>query len=205
MKKLMLWIWMGMITLSVLLPSSVFAVLGEVYDNKDAEFDYSLCCGDSGDIASVHSWVEYNDPVDAYRYYYQIHDISPSYKINYFQFAIFETELGFNYGKDQPGIDPIMWSPLMTSDAPSTVYGMGAFFSTAITEGTSSYTLWFESEDRPREAEGLLSGFVINPLGLPENVALCGELFIPQVPEPATMSLLALGAGFVIGRKKNNQ
>ena len=108
MKKLMLWIWMGMITLSVLLPSSVFAVLGEVYDNYDAEFDYSLCCGNSGDIASVHSWVEYNDPVDAYRYYYQIHDVSSDYKINYFQFAIFETELGFNYGKDQPGIDPII-------------------------------------------------------------------------------------------------
>ncbi len=194
MKKLML--WMGLITWVVLLPTGAFATLV-----VDESFDYSLCCGQGGDVAYVNSWVDYDD-VDTYTYYYQILDVAPEYSINYFQFEIPETE----YSTLNEAAVPTTSTPqdvygywfALTNPDSTIAYGMAALFPSPVIEGKISYTLSFESQLAPTESAGQLSGF-----GPDGTVCLCGELFTP-IPEPATMALLALGAGFAIKRKKRD-
>ena len=178
-----------------------------IYQGFDTTFDYSLCCGEGGDsLASVHSWVTYDD-VDTFTYYYQIQGVSAGYEINYFQLGLpdiptselsylGETSSSF-YG--QPGNYPAVWRTYLHLDTQDEIaYGVGAIYSIPITEGLTSYILYFDSSLQPIKTSGLLSGFGPDD----NNICLCGSVYTP-IPEPITLALLASGAAFVMGKKRN--
>ena len=179
------------------LPSAAHAAFAPLED-YDQHFGYSPCCDEQGSaVAAVHSWVEYDDEGGIYRYLYQVRDVAPDYRINYFQFAVDEEPLGTasvsNYG-GYAGTIPAQWSSL---DEAGTVYGMGAFFATAVSPGTSSYILGIDSYTAPHQSSGMLSGF--GPEGY---MSLCGDVFAPvAVPEPATLLLLMGGAAAIRSRR----
>lgn len=196
MMKRNLWVVMSLVMAACL--SAGAGAAFEPMDNYDQQFGYGLCCGDQGqNYATVHSWVEYNDESGVYRYLYQIHDVSADYRINYFEFALDESPISSTAYSSYGGYSGSIygfWSPL---DDNGSVYGMGAFFASAVTAGASSYVLRMDSFESPGQVSGLLSGF--GPNGV---LSLCGDVFVPA-PEPTTLLLLASGAAMVMRKKRN--
>ena len=183
--------WMGMVVWAVL-PSAAFSGLTPI---EEASFDYQDMVGNIG--ASVNSWVTDNGN-ETFTYYYQIHNVTSGYKINYFQFSVPETASYTDWGLktswgEYEGYVMADWHSL---EIGGDVYGMGASFTSGLTSAQDSMIFLFTSDTGPVESSGMLAGF--NPAGGP--IALYGGLYAP-VPEPMTLLFLAAGGGFVIKMK----
>ena len=192
-------VWMVMnLVMAVCLSAAAVAAF-EPMDSYDQQFAYSLCCDPTQATAdaTVHSWVEYDAQSGLYRYLYQIHDVSADYRINYFEFTLHESPISSTASSSYGGYSGTVyafWSPL---DDNGSVYGMGAFFASAVMAGANSYVLRMDSVKAPGQMSGLLSGF--GPNGV---LSLCGDVFVPA-PEPTTLLLLASGAAMVMRKKRN--
>ncbi len=187
MKKLML--WMGLMLLGALMvPPSLSA--GIVVDSEDFDgFEFTQVGGSETFI--VHSWVEDSPTTGYYRYNYEI--LEPDYNIQWFSVELLSDAIvsALKPVPSEAG-DPAMWSIIGSN------FSVDAFFSSPILPGQDSAVLWFDSPQPYTIVDGMASGISGGVYR-----AFEGNLYSP-IPEPATMALLALGAGFVIRRKHNN-
>ena len=190
MKKLML--WMGLMLLGVLMvPAGVFA--GIVVDSEDFDgFVFTQTCGSETFI--VHSWVEDSPTTGYYRYNYEI--LEQNVNIQWFSVELLSDAIvsALKPVPSETG-DPAMWSVVEFDGSDVSV---DAFYISQIIPGQDSTVLWFDSPQPYTIVDGMASGITGGVYRSFE-----GNLYSP-IPEPATMSLLALGAGFVIRRRHKN-
>jgi len=180
--------WTVMMTVAV--SSMVYAVVDLMVEET---FDYQ----DRGEMtcASVSSWVTDNGDA-TFTYFYQIGNVADDYKIHYFQFSFINPPVTVT-NKGQTISGGSIYADWNRLEVGGDVYGMSAYFSTALTAGASSTILYYDSELEPGVTSGMLTGF--DPTL--QNISLTGNVYTP-VPEPATMLLLAAGAAYVMRKRQ---
>ncbi|MCE5184667.1 MAG: hypothetical protein LLF76_00885 [Planctomycetaceae bacterium] len=178
--------WLGAVlgTLVVFsLPSSAITT----WDMTDA-FDE---LGGSTASVSVHSWVEPLVTAQFYRYNYEI--TSTSVNINWFSVGLLQ-DCGLTGSRGVTatigGRAPLLWDFM---DTPAS--SITALFQPQVAANGKSYILSFESWQAPTVGSAMVSGNTNTQFH-----SLVGNVFTP-IPEPVTVTLLALGA-VLIGRKR---
>lgn len=176
MKKTML--WMGM--MSLVMSAGAWAVL--VPADENVTFNYG------SDEIIVNSQVTLDGEV--YTYTYQI----TSTDLHVFNFAVQllpgSNAVNATYAAD--GVEPTSW---VISDSPLIAT---ALFGDLVNPGEVSATLSFDSSQAPTYGNAVVNGMTANF----SFASAEGRIFTP-IPEPATLLLLAVGAGVFIRRRKS--
>jgi hypothetical protein len=142
--------------------------------------------------AKVTSTVYQLDPAsDGFLYTYQIsvpnEQPDPKPKFTWFSVALNPGTEIRNKNWELNGIVPFMWEPV--EDENNNPISIEAFFKKGLTFSSGdSALLWFTSPNSPDYGWGALSQ---NSGGL--TILVEGNVLVPQVPEPMTLSLLGLG------------
>ncbi len=132
-----------------------------------------------------------------YLYTYQITNNS-SVGLSFFSVAVTSGSVINDVGRDSGTANPLFWTPVTDSDT-SLVQSVDALFNLTIKNTQTSALLWFVSDNGPVSEQGSLFGTSASG---PRYAA--ADLLAP-VPEPATISLLAIGGILAArARRKNN-
>ncbi|MHC5082475.1 MAG: PEP-CTERM sorting domain-containing protein [Planctomycetota bacterium] len=167
----------------------------------DGTFTLEGCCGGS-DTVTVDSWVEPSIGAAGYTYYYQI----TATDIYVDGFSVFVDP--FNDVVNDGSVGALPAGPLEST--PISMYEtnpewevdwnfkdlIGPIGSPAPT--AYSAVLYFTSDYMPTLGQAQVSGKTANFT----PVCACGDVYVPNVPEPTTMAMLVMGcAGIVMKRK----
>lgn len=176
MKKMML--WMGL--MSLVMSAGALAVL--VPADENFTFTYG------SDEIIVNSQVTLDSGI--YTYSYQI--LSTDLHVFNFAVQLLPGSNAFNPLYAADGVTPSSWQ---ISDSPLLATAM---FGTLVDPGEVSATLTFQSDQAPTYGNAMISGMTANFT----FAGVDGRIFTP-IPEPATLLLLAVGAGVFIRRRKS--
>ena len=136
--------------------------------------------------------------ISKYVYTYQIANINSGVGLSFFSAGVTNGANVIIAGSDAGAISPSYWEAV-GDNPPTLVQSVDASFSTPIKNGQSSTLLWFVSDYGPTMGEGFLFGFLSRA---PQYDS--AEVFVP-VPEPATISLMAIGGMLAAhARRRNN-
>lgn len=124
-------------------------------------------------------------------YTYQITDNNSSVGLSFFSVDLFDISIyDVNYAATASGVLPAYWGIVASFES------VNASFQNAIGNGQSSAVLWFASDFTYKWGNGGLFGY---KSGIPQFAT--GTLPTP-IPEPATITLLAIAGLMTIVRKK---
>jgi hypothetical protein len=136
--------------------------------------------------------------IGKYVYTYQITNVTSGVGLSFFSVGVTNGANVIDPGSDQGAIIPSYWEA-SGDNPPTLVQSVDASFGTPIKNAQSSTLLWFVSDYGPTMGQGFLFG---TSARVPQYDS--SELFAP-VPEPATISLLAIGGILAArARRRNN-
>ena len=130
-----------------------------------------------------------------YAYTYQITNIDSGANLSFLSIGINNGVVIDDWNHDIAAINPAIWTPVADNLLPpvTTAQSFEALFNTqTIKSGNTSAVLWFVSENVPGFSQGALFG---NSTAGPQYDT---EQLIAPVPEPATLSLVAIGGAFAV-------
>jgi len=166
----------------------------------DVAFTFTMSGGSAQVDCEVYQFASASESYpDKYLYTYQITN-NTSVGLSFFSIGVTTGAVINDWGRDA-GVDtvePLQWTPVIDGQT-SQVQSMDALFGSPIKNTNTSALLWFVSDRGLVLGDGFLFGTLAR---VPQYDS--EELFAP-VPEPATISLLAIGGILAArARRKNN-